>query len=137
MGVDMMAAEIVAAMKRGELEMIFPGHDDVGRIYPVSIEAALPCPEQTTGWASDFKKRYFDILDKCDQITYISDFHTKTCYHDRNRYMVDRSSVLIAAWDGRKAGGTWFTINYASRTGVRAVVLSLNAGGEYQCSLFD
>ena len=41
----------------------------------------------------------------------------------RNRYMVDRSSLLIAAFDGT-LGGTMYTITYAMRQG--AVIVTLD-----------
>ena len=42
----------------------------------------------------------------------VSNRYTPTCMMDRNRYMVDKSSILIACYDG-KSGGTWNTIKYA------------------------
>ena len=40
----------------------------------------------------------------------------------RNRYMVDRSSVLVACYDG-KPGGTWNTIRYAMDKDVEVIQL--------------
>ena len=40
----------------------------------------------------------------------------------RNRYMVDRSNRLIAAYDGM-LGGTMYTIHYAMRRGVDVVMI--------------
>ena len=41
----------------------------------------------------------------------------------RNRTIVDRADLLIACYDGRKTGGTFYTIQYAKRvgTGIRFV----------------
>jgi hypothetical protein len=36
----------------------------------------------------------------------------KRAYLDRNEYMVDRSRVVVAFWNGEK-GGTWQTIQYS------------------------
>ena len=41
----------------------------------------------------------------------------------RNRYMVDRSSLLIAVYDGIPQGGTLNTLSYAMGQGVRTVIL--------------
>lgn len=41
----------------------------------------------------------------------------------RNEYIVDRADVLYACYDGRKRGGTLYTINYAMRMGVPVTVL--------------
>ena len=42
----------------------------------------------------------------------------------RNRYMVDRSSLLLACFDGRP-GGTMNTILYAERSGLKTVVIEI------------
>lgn len=36
-------------------------------------------------------------------------------YHERNRWMVDRSGVLVAVWNGHKKGGTYATVSYAQK----------------------
>lgn len=41
----------------------------------------------------------------------------------RNRKMVDAADLVIACYDGRKTGGTWFTINYARRMKKDVVVV--------------
>ena len=42
----------------------------------------------------------------------------------RDRYMVDHSSLLIAAFDGT-GGGTMYTLNYAMKQGLAIVDLAL------------
>ena len=42
----------------------------------------------------------------------------------RNRYMVDRASLLVACFDGRP-GGTMNTILYAQRSGVQVIILDV------------
>lgn len=37
----------------------------------------------------------------------------RTCYHERNRYMVLSSDRVIAVYDGRSTGGTFYTIRFA------------------------
>ena len=41
---------------------------------------------------------------------------------ERNRYMVDRSSLLLAVYDDR-AGGTFSTVKYAEKKNLTIVVL--------------
>ena len=43
----------------------------------------------------------------------------------RNRYMVDRSSLVLAVYDGM-LGGTMYTLTYAMRQGVRVVTMDLD-----------
>ena len=37
----------------------------------------------------------------------------RQCYHERNRYMVLSSDRVIAVYDGRSTGGTFYTIRFA------------------------
>lgn len=97
-GCDMYCAEAVLKLK--ELY-----HD-------ITLEAAVPYDGQEEKWSDDLKSRYRNILMSCDAVNIISDTYTPYCMMQRNKYMVDRSSILIACYDG-KAGGTWNTIKYA------------------------
>lgn len=42
----------------------------------------------------------------------------------RNQQIVDQSDMLVALWDGRKRGGTFFTINYAKSKNLPVELLS-------------
>lgn len=44
----------------------------------------------------------------------------------RNRYMIDKSALAIAVFNGIKQGGTWYTIRYAKAKGVRVMTINLN-----------
>jgi hypothetical protein len=35
----------------------------------------------------------------------------------RNRQMVDAGDLVVACWDGRTTGGTYYTVQYANRKG--------------------
>lgn len=47
----------------------------------------------------------------------------------RNRRMVDYSKYVIAAWDGRKYGGTYYTINYAKKLNKEIILIDLYING--------
>lgn len=83
----------------------------------ITLEAAVPCPGQPDKWSESDRKRYNHIISECDYETLINQQYTKECYLDRNRYMVDNSSVLIAVFDG-SFGGTMQTVNYAAKRGL-------------------
>lgn len=92
---------------------------DFKRAYPgLTLEAAIPCPEQPSRWPAEDVRFYNLVLSRCDTRTVLSPRYTAGCMDKRNRYMVDHSSLLIAAFDGR-SGGTRNTCLYAERTGVR------------------
>lgn len=89
-------------------------------IHPeLTLEAAVPFPEQCNRWPAADQERYRDLLDRCDMETLIQQSYTPTCMHRRNRYMVDHASRLIALYNGLgKRGGTLSTLHYAMGQGV-------------------
>ena len=81
--------------------------------FHISLECAIPCPNQTLKWASTEITRYNKILGKANKITVVNDHYFSTCMLVRNRYMVDHSDTVLAIWNGEESGGTWQTIKYA------------------------
>lgn len=81
--------------------------------YPLILEAAIPYRGRLDSGDQDFQK----ILSLCDRIKVLSEKSSRSCYHIRNRYMVDESSRVIAVYDGREDGGTLYTIDYAKAQG--------------------
>ena len=51
--------------------------------------------------------------------------YDRGCMQRRNRYMVDRSGLLIAVYDGQP-GGTMQTIAYAMKRQLRTVIIELD-----------
>ena len=80
----------------------------------VTIEAALPCEEQADRWPEYARNRYFNLIRQCTHETMVSRTYTRDCMTRRNKYMVDKSSVLLAVYDGQ-FGGTMQTVNYAKK----------------------
>lgn len=110
LGVDMWAAELV-------LELKSQGHS-------VTLEAALPCSSQAQRWNAADRKRHERIVSQCDTVTCLSERYTYSCMFQRNRYMVDHASLLIAVTDG-DTGGTGQTVAYARRKKVHTVGIEL------------
>lgn len=89
--------------------------------YPaLTLEAAIPCPEQADSWSPAQRARYRGILARCDRETLVEEYYTRGCMQHRNRYMVDHSSVLVALHGGLP-GGTRYTIEYALRRGLDVI----------------
>ena len=78
----------------------------------VTVEAAIPCPSQADDWSLEQQRRYAELVEKCDFETMISSKYTSSCMQRRDRYMVDRASLLIAVFNG-SSGGTRYTMQYA------------------------
>lgn len=108
LGVDMIATEIVIALK--------------GTYSHITLEAALYCPEQNKKWSAENKSRFDKILEQCDKVTPVSDFYSNGCEQIRNVYMVDCSGFVIAVWDGT-GSGTGNTVRYARSTDTAVVII--------------
>jgi uncharacterized phage-like protein YoqJ len=89
--------------------------------YPdLRVEAAVPCRTQADHWPEEEQGRYRRLLEACDLVTLVQEHYTPGCMMRRNRYMVERSSQIIAVYDGN-SGGTRNTLLYAIRQGLEVV----------------
>ena len=77
----------------------------------------IPFDEQPAKWQLEFKVRYEHLLAEADIITCTGHEYTKGAMFTRNKYLVDNSDLLLAAYDG-KPGGTQMTCEYAKRCGI-------------------
>ena len=110
LGCDMYFAEAVLALREA--------HGDV------QLEAAIPFGDQPGRWSAEQRRRYNRLIDAADKVTVLQIGYTSGCMMRRNRYMVDRSSLLLACFDGRP-GGTMQTVLYAERSGRRVILLEI------------
>ena len=90
----------------------------------ITLEAAIPCEGQSSRWTAIQRRRYDRLVRECDYLTVVSREYTPDCMLRRNRYMVEASAVLIAAYNGRP-GGTQSTLLYAMRQGLRIIELPM------------
>lgn len=90
----------------------------------VTLEAAIPFEHQSYGWSEAQRRRYDRLIAECDYHTVVQKDYSPDCYMRRNRYMVDSSSLLIAAYNGRP-GGTMSTLLYAIRNGLEVIQLPI------------
>lgn len=101
-GVDMDFAEIVLNLRDAE-------H------LPITLECAIPDVNQTLKWSEKDRLRYAALLERADEKSYISGRNVADSMLKRNRYMVDKSELVIAVFNGIEKGGTWYTIKYAKK----------------------
>ena len=90
----------------------------------VTLEAARPCESQADAWPEAERHRYQAILDQCDFETLVQHRYDRFCMQRRNRYMVDRSALVLSVYDGVPKGGTAQTLAYAMRQGVPVQILA-------------
>ena len=84
----------------------------------IQLIAVLPFEEQANTWGEFWREKYFTLLEHCDDVITLQPRYTPGCYQRRNRYMVDRSSLLICYYDG-KTGGTQSTVCLCRKAGLR------------------
>jgi uncharacterized phage-like protein YoqJ len=90
----------------------------------IIVEAAIPFEGQSSGWKHMQRERYRRLVASCDIKTVLQKEYTPYCMQRRNKYMVDRSSKLIAVYSGSSGrSGTLSTLLYAQRGGLETVVI--------------
>ena len=95
------------------------------RFEGIVLESALPYPLRTTSKESESDEIRHFLVNASQKITVVSPQYFKGCMQKRNRYMVDKSDLVLAVWNGEERGGTWDTISYARKKGkpIRYIML--------------
>lgn len=89
----------------------------------IKLIGAIPCKNQDIKWSEKDKKRYKKLLKNVDGVRCIyEEYKGPECMLERNKFMVNNSSLLIALYDGL-SGGTKSTIDYAKKQGLDIIVL--------------
>ena len=99
-GVDLWAAEAV-------LKLIIKDRQ-------IRLIAACAFRGMEEDWEIDWQERYHHVLSQSYLVYYISDTPGRSAYFERNHWMVDHASRLIAVYSGAP-GGTKKTIEYAQK----------------------
>ena len=115
LGTDLWAADILLKLRKEHPEI------------KLQLIAVLPFKGQASRFPDEWKQRHDRILEQADEVVVLHERSSRSCYMERNRYMVDRSSTLIAVYGGG-AGGTKNTIEYAQRRGLQIVTISPETG---------
>lgn len=110
-GVDLWAAELVVQYRQS--------------IPNVKLICAVPFEGFGLHWGNGWTEKFARILHAADSIQYVCKGYSRSAYQKRNQWMVDRVSLVIAAYNG-KSGGTKNTIAYAERQGCTIRYLNLS-----------
>lgn len=106
-GVDIWAAEIVLKLKREGLD--------------VKLICAIPYRGFESMWGYDWQQRYRTILNSADFVQYMYPNYKRSCFQDRNEWMVNHASRVVAVYNGQPSG-TRNTIEYAKKKRVPVVL---------------
>lgn len=99
-GVDTWAAQEVIEQKEK--------NESIKLVCAVPFEGVES--KRTDQEKTDFKA----IISNADEVEYICPHYTRWCFQARDRWMVDRASLVIAVYNGT-AGGTKITVDYAEK----------------------
>lgn len=89
----------------------------------IKIVGALPCKNQDCKWPPEQQCRYRNLLKKLDGTRCIYDTYIgPECMLERNKYMVNSSSIMIALFNGLP-GGTKSTIEYAKQQELEVIII--------------
>ena len=58
------------------------------------------------------------LLCQADEVMVLSETYYPRCFLERDEFMVSHSSFLIAYYDGRERGGTFYTVKKAREQGL-------------------
>ncbi len=109
LGFDTLAAEAVLSVR--------------ARCPEITLTLALPCPGQHLRWSTGAQLRFTEILERADEVVYVSPEYHRYCMLQRNRFLVDHSGLLIC-YLTQERGGTAYTVSYALKQGVPVLNLA-------------
>ena len=99
-------------------EMVIKARDEYG--LPIRLTSVLPFENQAQLWKEYWRDRYYSMLEFSDQVVTLQTRYTRGCYQRRNRYMIERSDLLICYHTGCP-GGTSHTVYAAIQNGLYVV----------------
>ena len=76
--------------------------------------AVVPYRGQANGFSYEFKELYSEVLAAADCRVCLHQNFTRSCFHERNRAMLDHASALVCYYDGQ-SGGTAYTVDLARK----------------------
>lgn len=109
LGFDMLAAEVVLSLK--------------SELPQLKLIAVVPFKGQSVRWCYNEQARYNGILTRCDDVILLCQTYYNGCLLRRNDYMLAHSCGLIAFFDGKPKGGTFYTCRKAKSLGIDIINL--------------
>ena len=98
-GVDLWCAQIVLDLRKENPAL--------------KLHCVLPCEGQESKWSASAQELYRSILAQANEVIYVGQEYSRDCMLERNRYLVEHSSILLAVYNGSFRSGTGATVRYA------------------------
>ena len=109
-GVDLWAADIVIELRRYNKDL--------------KLMCVIPYEGMEERWSVDWKKHYNMVCKQADHVQVLSNQYSPDVYQNRNQWLVNHSSKLIAVFNGDPSG-TGNTIQYAQEQGIPVEVIEV------------
>jgi len=100
-GSDQICAEIVLALRKENPTL--------------QLHCIVPFRGQADKWSPASQERYHAILEQANQTVILNEDYTDTCMKERNHYLVEHSSILLAVYKRNPRSGTGSTVSYARK----------------------
>ena len=84
------------------------------QLTDLRLIAVVPYRGQANGFSYEFKELYSEVLAAADCRVCLHQNFTRSCFHERNRAMLDHASALVCYYDGQ-SGGTAYTVDLARK----------------------
>lgn len=108
-GVDLWCAQIILDLRKENPALKF--------------HAILPCVGQERKWTASAQERYRSILAQANEVIYVGQEYSQGCMLERNRYLVDHASILLAVYNGTWRSGTGATVRYALKKNRKVIIV--------------
>lgn len=89
----------------------------------IELIAIIPCKNQSEKWTSEEKEEYQKVVQQCKQEIILNEISSRNCYKNRNQYMIEHCSKVIAYWNGAYRSGTAQTVRMAQKNNLVTVNL--------------
>ena len=89
----------------------------------LKLHCVLPCKGQESKWTASAQEHYHSILAQANEVVYVGQEYSRDCMLERNRWLVDRVSILLAVYDGTYRSGTGMTVRYAQKLGREIIII--------------
>ena len=108
-GVDLWSSQIVLDLRKNNPAL--------------KLHVILPCEGQERKWTASAQEHYRLILAQANEVIYVGQEYSQDCMLERNRYLVDHSSILLAVYNGSYRSGTGMTVRYAQKLGREVIII--------------
>lgn len=88
----------------------------------INLVAVIPFEEQAMWWSEEHRDIYYNTLEQCDKIIVLNTRYFSGAYHERNRYILNCSNILVCYYEDA-GGDVEYAIKLASMKGMSIVNL--------------